>query len=133
MLHPALQAFYDANAERWADLTIEMRHEDGGYLRLFWRTSESFGYNLTAYVERGDAEICFESSTGTVSQRADALTGAAEACAESLDEEGDHDDDDIEPGTFGAVVWTARHRLRCAEIEEERDTLLASIARMNPA
>ena len=133
-MHPALQAFYDANAERWSDLTIELRHEDGGYLRLFWRTSESFGYNLTAYMKQDDPEVYFESATGTVTQRTDTITGSVVAYAEILDECGIplRRVNDIEPNTFGAIVWTERHHSRLTEIERESAFILASITRLNP-
>ena len=133
MLHPTLSAFYESNHTTFPDLKIT---KYGDHLMLMWEDSDDFHDEITAFMFGDRDEISFEIDDVCSATGADPLSEAADAFAHRLmqnEDDGDEFDDvGIEPGTFGALVWLARHRMRRAEIDEEIAQIEASIARLAP-
>ena len=134
MLHPALRAFLDANADRYPDMKIT---EDDDRLTLEWGDDEIAAFMFN----KSDDHPSFEVDDMYSAQDPDHLAAAVQAFAIRLSdpeagkveavEEGAMTVD-AEPGTFGALVWTKAIDLRLAEMEEAAKRLRSERARLNP-
>jgi len=141
MLHPDLQAFLDTNADRFPDLKIRPYEEDGGFLKLAWESDDdSFADEIVAFMFSADDEDpSFECDDDSISGP-DHFAKAVEAFAWRLldaDEFTDFlktatDRSDSDPGTFGALVWTAAIDLHLDDMESTVLRLRAERARLNP-
>jgi hypothetical protein len=137
MLHPALQAFYDANGARFPDLKIT-REDDR--LSLEWAEDEEFNDEIVAYMlSADDADPSFECDDDSAVCEPDHFASAVEAFAwRLLDSDEFKDvlstasDPNAEPGTFGAIVWTKAIDLHLSEMVETAGRLRAERARLNP-
>lgn len=131
-MHPTLKNFCDTYKDRWSDLTIVSRDEDGGYLKLFWRTSGEYGFTVTAFMFGDNTDPSFEYDDGAVVCKPDHLDALLTAFACHLFDAEWESEGDPEIGTFGARVWLKRHMMRLNEIDIERSELILSILRLRP-
>jgi len=141
MLHPALQAFLDANGDRFPDLKIRHYEEDGGFLKLTWESDDdSFADEITAFMfSADDADPSFECDDAPADSGPDHFAKAVEVFAwRLLDSDEFKDvlstasDPNAEPGTFGALVWTNAIDLHLDDMESTVLRLRAERARLNP-
>lgn len=133
MLHPALQAFLDTNADRYPDLKVT---RDDDRLTLEWGTDEIVAFMFS----KNDEHPSFEVEDTCSVQDPDPVTAAVEAFAIRLSDPGVGEIEaveagepaDAEPGTFGALVWTKAIDLRLAEMAQAAERLRAQRDRLNP-
>ena len=139
-MHPALQAFLDANADRFPDLKIRHYEEDGGFLKLAWESDDdSFADEITAFMLDNDTDPSFECDGAPADSGPDHFAKAVEVFAwRLLDSDEFRDvlssasDSNVEPGTFGALVWTKAIDLHIDDMESTILRLRTERARLNP-
>jgi len=130
-MHPALQAFHDAHADRFPDLKITI---NGDYLVCKYTDPDGLAYSSECVMLAGDAHPFFYSDDdgGGVSEP-DPLAAFARACALMADDgEDEMGQAPAEPGTFGALVWTRAISGRLAELARITNDLLDERLRLNP-
>ena len=137
MLHPALQDFLDANADRFPDLNVT---EDDDRLTLEWADHETLHDEIVAFMFGDDEDPSFECDDDQAVCGPDHFAKAVEAFARRLldsDEftdcvKGATDGGELAPGTFGALVWTKAIDLHLDDMESTVLRLRAERARLNP-
>ena len=135
-MHPVLQAFLDTNTDRFPDLKIT-REDDR--LSLEWAEQEEFYDEIAAFMFGDDEDPSFECDDDSISGP-DHFAKAVEAFAWRLldaDEFTDFlktatDRSDSDPGTFGALVWTAAIDLHLDDMGSTIARLRTERARLNP-
>lgn len=133
MLHPALQAFLTANADRFPDLTITPEDDR---LSLEWGCDEIIAFMFSAE----SVDPSFECEDDTAVCEPDHFAAAVEAFAWRLLDADEFidllktatDRSESEPGTFGALVWTKAIDLHIDDMESTIARLRAERGRLNP-
>ena len=131
MLHPALQAFLDANGDRFPDLKISV---NGDHLVCKYTDADGLTYRSEGVMVGDDAHPFFycDDDGGGVSDP-DPLAALARACALMADDgEDEMGNAPAEPDTFGAIVWTRAISGRLSEMERITNDLLDERLRLNP-
>ncbi len=136
MLHPALQAFLDANGDRFPDLKIT---QEDDRLSLEWAEGEGFNDEIVAFMFGDDDDPSFECDDDSISGP-DHFAKAVEAFAWRLLDAPEFEDllktatdqSESEPGTFGALVWTKAIDLHLDDMSDTIARLRTERARLNP-
>ena len=131
MLHPTLQAFLNANADRFPDLNISVNED---HLVCKYTDVDGLTYRSEGVMVGDDAHPFFycDDDGGGVSDP-DPLAALARACALMADDgEDEMGNAPAEPDTFGAIVWTRAISGRLSEMERITNDLLDERLRLNP-